>query len=143
MDNNNIGLLLLNRGGVVSVVVVVIRLFSFSNYLFLKKVRIFLIKNFLLLIKIIMEWLYQVTAAAVVVVPWWNDLDELFDFFNEELLPCCWSCWTCSLFFNTAYTLSTWLSFSRRGMRSSNSRSSISSNQEEQGTWKMRVSKSI
>ena len=54
MDNNNIGLLLLNRGGVVSVVVV-IRLFSFSNYLFLKKVRIFLIKNFLLLIKIIME----------------------------------------------------------------------------------------
>ena len=95
---------------------------------------------FLLLIKIIMEWLYQVTAAAVVVVPWWDDLEELFDFFNEELLPCCWSCWTCSLFFNTAYTLSTWLSFSRRGMRSSNSRSSISSNQEEQGTWKMRVS---
>jgi len=55
MDNNNIGLLLLNRGGVVSVVVAVIRLFSFSNYLFLKKVRIFLIKNFFLLIKIIME----------------------------------------------------------------------------------------
>jgi len=40
MDNNNIGLLLLNRGGVVSVVVV-IRLFSFSNYLFLKKSKNF------------------------------------------------------------------------------------------------------
>ena len=83
--------------------------------------------------------LYQVTAAAVVVVPWCDDLEELLDFFNEELLPACWSCWTCSLFFNTAYTLSTWLSFSRRGMRSSNSRSSISSNQEEQGTWKMKI----
>lgn len=41
MHNNNIGLLLLNRGGVVSVVVVVIRLFSFSNYLFLKKSKNF------------------------------------------------------------------------------------------------------